>query len=211
MRERPLNFLDGVTEDRTSKLLLASVTELLHQRSMQWSNDQAAVKYYLQLIDSISLWLNRRESVRWALFVGAPGSGKSIMAKAISNLFDFAVQQKGISFKWRGWCAFPRVLFLRASTVSADALADDSPWCLHPWVIIDDLGEESVNFRYFGNEIFPMVEILSRRYELQLTTIITSNLTAEEIKSRYGARMWSRCLEMVELFNFGSFDFRLPR
>ena len=77
----------------------------------------------------------------------------------------------------------------------------------------DDLGSEQ-NLQYFGNECNVMAEILLSRYDLfvsqNMTTHITTNLSASEIEDFYGNRLRSRMREMVNLvsFNKGTNDKR---
>lgn len=70
----------------------------------------------------------------------------------------------------------------------------------------DDLGLEMTG-RHFGQECNVMGEILLSRYELfqktGIRTHATTNLNAQEIGERYGARVRSR---MRQLFNLVAFD-----
>jgi len=69
----------------------------------------------------------------------------------------------------------------------------------------DDLGIEQ-NLKYFGNECNVMAEVLLSRYDLfisqNMTTHITTNLSASEIEDFYGNRLRSRMREMVNLISF---------
>ncbi|MDO1501674.1 ATPase [Winogradskyella maritima] len=79
---------------------------------------------------------------------------------------------------------------------------DSSPICF------DDLGVEPIG-RHYGKDCNVMGEVLLSRYELYLKTKSkiktygTTNLNAEELEERYGARVRSR---MRELFNLIAFD-----
>ena len=54
-------------------------------------------------------------------------------------------------------------------------------------LVLDDLGTEAL---VYGQESLPF--ILYRRYERNLPTIITTNLTREGIQARYGERIADR-------------------
>lgn len=60
--------------------------------------------------------------------------------------------------------------------------------------------------RYFGDQINVMGEILLSRYDLYISqgirTHATTNLNAEELEKRYGARVRSRLREMFNLIAF---------
>ncbi|MFY7963936.1 MAG: hypothetical protein ACOVO1_03475 [Chitinophagaceae bacterium] len=70
----------------------------------------------------------------------------------------------------------------------------------------DDLGVEN-SLKYYGNECNVMAEILLSRYDLftthNLTTHLTTNLSASEIENTYGNRVRSR---MRTMFNLIAFD-----
>lgn len=74
-------------------------------------------------------------------------------------------------------------------------------------ICFDDLGIEPP-MRYFGDQINVMGEILLSRYDLYVSqgirTHATTNLNAEELENRYGARVRSRLREMFNLIAFES-------
>ena len=71
------------------------------------------------------------------------------------------------------------------------------PYCF------DDLGTEP-DKKYYGNDVNVMLDILLRRYEKGDFTFthVTTNLSAEELKARYGNRLTSRFKEMFNFINF---------
>lgn len=69
----------------------------------------------------------------------------------------------------------------------------------------DDLGTEPAVTKYYGTDKAAMTEVLLNRYDFRMPyncTHITTNLSAEEIKQRYGTRVVDR---MREMFNFIEF------
>jgi hypothetical protein len=69
----------------------------------------------------------------------------------------------------------------------------------------DDLGTES-NSKHFGKEKNMMAEIILNRYDRKLpyvSTHITTNLTAADIKEQYGTRVTDRLKEMMNIITFG--------
>jgi DNA replication protein DnaC len=73
-------------------------------------------------------------------------------------------------------------------------------------ICFDDLGQEPTSLKSYGNEVFVMEKILTERYKKFINghciTHITSNLTASELKERYGIRVFDRCKEMFEFIHF---------
>lgn len=76
--------------------------------------------------------------------------------------------------------------------------------CKRPLLGIDDLGTEILTVKDYGNDITPMVELLTQRYNSRLFTVITTNLTTterdgrkvDEIAERYGERVADRLSEL---------------
>lgn len=66
------------------------------------------------------------------------------------------------------------------------------------FLIIDDMGTEPVSVKLYGNEFFPIIEILQYRYAAMLPTIITTNLGLSTISNLYGQRISDRLGEMCE-------------
>ena len=62
---------------------------------------------------------------------------------------------------------------------------------------IDDLGIEPVEVMDYGNIMTPVIDLLTKRYEAQLFTIVTTNLDPKDIRKRYGDRIADRLNEMM--------------
>lgn len=70
----------------------------------------------------------------------------------------------------------------------------------------DDLGTES-NGKFYGKEKNVMTEILLNRYDSGLpfiSTHVTTNLTADNIKQQYGSRVTDRIRQMFNVIEFGA-------
>ena len=77
-------------------------------------------------------------------------------------------------------------------------------------VAIDDLGCEPLEIQSYGNIYTPIIDLLTHRYDRQLFTMITTNLTPQEIRPRYGDRIADRLNEMVRNIVFKNKSFRTP-
>lgn len=107
----------------------------------------------------------------------------------------------------------PNERIYRRSALAISAEAKDSPDGFKETIrskllFIDDLGEEPAVVKNYGNEISPIVELLYYRYDRQLFTVITTNLTEQEISSRYGVRIEDRFAEMFDRIYFNNPSFR---
>jgi len=76
---------------------------------------------------------------------------------------------------------------------------------------IDDLGTEPLVVKNYGNDVSPIVELLSKRYNHRRFTIITTNLTVkkgengvdvDELQEVYGDRTFDRIKEMFNEMNY---------
>lgn len=70
-------------------------------------------------------------------------------------------------------------------------------------LVIDDLGTETAETVVYGQRSNPLAELLEARYRLSFLrdrtrTLVSTNLTDEEIKSRYGYRVYDRAAEMMQ-------------
>lgn len=65
-------------------------------------------------------------------------------------------------------------------------------------MIIDDLGVEPREVMEFGNVYAPLIDLVTARYEEQLYTIFTTNLTPVQLEEKYGNRIVDRLNEMIE-------------
>lgn len=134
-------------------------------------------------------------SPRGLMFFGGPGTGKTTLCRIIGKLMQKTVWQiPSVSMAWSrdGWDA-------------VEAFEKNE------LVILDDLGSES-DTKHFG-ESGVMTQLLSRRYERfvrsGVPTILTTNLIADGIVSRYGERIVSRFSEMFNVIAMDGEDRRM--
>lgn len=78
-------------------------------------------------------------------------------------------------------------------------------------LIIDDLGTEPDGQTVYGTKKDVMVDAILRRYEVfpRWKTHFTSNLSKDEIRVRYGERVWSRLNEMCTFVTLAGVDRRM--
>ena len=73
---------------------------------------------------------------------------------------------------------------------------------------IDDMGKEPAEIMNYGNVLNPVIDIIEHRYQHQLFTAITTNLTGNQIREKYGARIADRFNEMLEVIVFQDISYR---
>lgn len=150
-----------------------------------------------------STWLVSTTKPGLMLF-GKVGNGKSTLARAIGRLIELVYASDGFR---------DRKVLQSVSALELAALAKDNPLKFQELknselLAIDDVGVEPSIVKSWGNEISPFTEIIYYRYEKQLFTILTSNLTVYDIGGRYGPRVADRFTEMFDFMAFNGDSYR---
>ncbi len=134
------------------------------------------------------------------LLQGAVGTGKTTLAEALYHLYYvvdasickiyapkliecFELQMAGVSHAYEEYKTTKRLY-------------------------IDELGSESPRSYIYGTEYTPIQNLITYRYNRQLPTIITTNLTDSMITQRYGERIADRFNEMCSVLYFSGPSFR---
>jgi len=71
-----------------------------------------------------------------------------------------------------------------------------------------NIGTDPREIIEYGNVLSPIIDLISYRYEHQLPTIITSNLTPQQISEVYGKRIGDRLKETTEIVPFLNGSYR---
>ncbi|MBE5732210.1 MAG: AAA family ATPase [Clostridiales bacterium] len=128
---------------------------------------------------------NKKKNV---MLLGKPGTGKTFLASCIAN----TIMQRGFSVMFlTAFEAVERMLKYH-TTFDATKFSYLAPMLDCDVLIIDDLGSESM-FKNVTVEYF--FHVINERRLANKTTVITSNLTVDEIGIRYGERTASRLFD----------------
>jgi len=169
-------------------------------------------------IDQIIKWLRNDDPILKAnkgiLLRGGVGSGKTTLFKALRELINRIVfYDFSIPYEFREYSSTlpKRFNITTAAKISSDfaidgfAILDNNitgrkTYTTMDYVrgtlLIDDFGSEQIPSHY-GSVVNIIGEIITRRYEANALTYLTSNLSIEEIKTVYGMRVYDRLREMV--------------
>lgn len=138
------------------------------------------------------------------LLCGGTGLGKTHLSTAIAG----EVVQKGFDVLYESapnlLSAFEAERFGRSLTAS---VADTSRYLTCDLLVIDDLGAEMSNSFTVG----VLYNLLNTRIVSRRPTVISTNLTLEEIRSRYTDRIASRLLGEYNVMRFEGRDIRLQK
>ena len=143
------------------------------------------------------------------LLYGTPGTGKTTFMRAMWMVINFLyrneIDGKNMSTN-----------FVKASELGEVLKRDKDGYkalksvtCL----FIDDLGfnGESEMVNDYGVKARPIEDIIEYRYDRQLMTVCTTNLTAGEIRTKYGERIYSRICESFSMVAVAGTDYRQLR
>lgn len=154
-------------------------------------------------IQAIAHWLRIRPTIG-LLICGMPGNGKSTMLKAVTTLVNSLRPTDPIGNN------------LQIRSVGArdivEAAAKDGllykQYSSTAMLAIDDIGTEPTEIIDYGNILTPLVDLLYKRYDEQLFTIITTNLAPKDVREKYNERIADRFNEMMTKIVFRNPSFR---
>ena len=190
-------------EDAYACLLAATETEVVFRHRTFCTNEDLENQLH-----EMTHWLTSPSSHFGILLCGGCGNGKSTMLKAFQQLLNSLhipkpdndgtygiqiVDAKYIAHLCKNNHEAYRKL------ISVDMLG------------IDDLGTEPSEVMDYGNVYTPVIDLLTKRYEEQLFTIITTNLTPQQIRDHYGDRIADRLNEMVQKIVFSNGTYRTDK
>lgn len=161
-----------------------------------------------QQLTQLAQFLTSPDGKFGVILCGGCGNGKTTIMSAFQNLLNYlAIPIPGsspsdtygiviVDAKYINWlCKTDYKEFLNL--------------CSKNMVGIDDLGIEPREIQDFGNVSTPVIDFLTKRYERQLFTFITSNLTPKEFREKYGNRIADRLNEMMEKIVFTNGTYRI--
>ena len=190
-------------EDAYACLLAATETEVVFRHRTFCTNEDLENQLH-----EMTHWLTSPSSHFGILLCGGCGNGKTTMLKAFQQLLNSLhipkpdndgtygiqiVDAKYIAHLCKNNHEAYRKL------ISVDMLG------------IDDLGTEPSEVMDYGNVYTPVIDLLTKRYEEQLFTIITTNLTPQQIRDHYGDRIADRLNEMVQKIVFSNGTYRTDK
>ncbi len=203
LQQRPITkrFNLPVTREQGNDLLKAFVMAEVARRQMVFIEN----KFLDRQIGLMAEWLTTSDHRFCALLFGQSGNGKSTLVKALQKL----ISRLDIKDEY-GQTIGLRIIDARdIAWMCRDKHEEWRALTNRNMLAIDDLGTEPVEVKYYGNQMNPVIDLLYKRYDEQLFTVITTNLTPNGIKERYGDRIIDRFREMCFHIDFENKSYRI--
>ncbi|MCF0120550.1 MAG: ATP-binding protein [Oscillospiraceae bacterium] len=165
-------------------------------RGMDYKPNADTAEIFRQTADALT---GRKNGL---FLCGKVGNGKTTLLHALQNAMNW-LTEKGCYDNGRN----SGLVIVSAKSITERNWLDTARTeCA---LGIDDLGCEAVEQQSYGNISTPIINLIEHRYENRLYTVITSNLTAADIKGRYGERVGDRMREQYGIVAFrGEKSFR---
>lgn len=180
-------------------LLAATMAEVEFRHRCFNENDDAKAQ-----LRQMANWITSGSSKFGILLCGECGNGKSTLLKALQQLLNYLSIPNPNGHDNMG-------MYVTDAKFVAYLARTDYPAFLRltqqDMLGVDDLGTEPLEVMDYGNVVTPVIDLLTKRYDEQLFTVITTNLTPKQIREHYGDRIADRLNEMVEkiVFNNGTY------
>lgn len=182
--------------DKTTQYLFAAYRSEVAKRGGQPQFDE----YTKRAIVDVSRWAVQHTKPGLMLR-GYVGVGKTTMLHALATLFD-VVEKKTLKI----------IDARRIATLAKDDKAGFEELTKCHMLGIDDLGTEPLTVKSYGNEMSPVNELLTERYNRRLFTVVTTNLTkkavdgseVDELQEVYGDRLFDRFKEMFNVVSYAA-------
>lgn len=162
-------------------------------------------EYFDEQLNLIANYLTGGSKKFGLMFCGLCGNGKTTWAKALQLLVSGLNLKNPIN---NLYYVFP---LCNAKDLALRSKGNYNDWrnvMRYQFMIVDDLGTEPREVMEFGNVYTPLIDLITTRYEEQLYTIFTTNLTPAQLEEKYGKRIVDRLNEMVEKVVFENESYR---
>ena len=190
-------------EDAYACLLAATETEVVFRHRTFCTNEDLENQLH-----EMTHWLTSPSSHFGILLCGGCGNGKSTMLKAFQQLLNSLHIPKPDNDGTYG------IQIVDAKYIAHLCKNNHEAYrkliCVD-MLGIDDLGTEPSEVMDYGNVYTPVIDLLTKRYDEQLFTIITTNLTPQQVREHYGDRIADRLNEMVKKIVFSNGTYRTDK
>lgn len=151
-----------------------------------------------ELCQRVTKWLYGERKFNSLLIQGGVGTGKTTLFKA---LIDTKVILDEQEFK-HNLTNFTRAVRLNDENLLPEGLIDF--YAERKGLVIDDMGSEEPVVKSWGREYRPMERILKRRSDDKLPTIVTTNLSLEQVRVQYNSDRLADVLAQYDILTLNN-------
>ena len=195
-RTMTARFRLPMNEDKVYELLLAAVITEVRFRYRKFVFNE----FIDDQLRQMAKWLTTVTPKFGIVLCGGCGNGKTTMLKALQNLINRLQIRKPKATAGSLYGAYYGLQIVDALQIAQLCKTNHTKYlelAQDDMLAIDDLGTEPVEIMDYGNIMTPVIDLLTKRYEAQLFTIVTTNLDPKDIRKRYGDRIADRLNEMM--------------
>lgn len=157
-------------------------------------------------VRTVAQWLSDPNEKPSLLLMGYTGNGKTTMARAIGRMIEALTEEENgrqARKRLNLYTTKEIISMMRHKYALYEELA-----LFDGILVIDDLGAEPKDLTHYGSPCTPIEDLISKRYDRRLMTIITTNATAHELSTHYGERMYDRLKGMCKTITYENDSFR---
>lgn len=149
-------------------------------------------------VEMFARWMFAKDEHIFLYICGLNGTGKSTLVKAFQRVVnDMTFLDKGLSYE------AARVCRLKAEEINERGRGNDKKALeevkVAPFLIIDEFAKEDSKVKDFGNEVTPVKDVVSDRYEKRRPTVFVSNAPVNVAANFYGIDIKDRFMEVLQL------------
>nr|DAM56651.1 MAG TPA: replicative helicase [Caudoviricetes sp.]DAX30820.1 MAG TPA: replicative helicase [Caudoviricetes sp.] len=187
-----------MTTEQANDLLIAAYQAEVQNRHREYIDDEVTKDN----IKSVAKCLTADNPKFGIMLCGTCGNGKTTLLLAFQNALNYL--SDGRYFEER-----KGIRIIDAKDIASLMKGDNTRAIRETEMLgIEDMGREATEVMDYGNLYSPMIDLLEYRYNNQLFTFITTNLTGKEVRAKYGDRIADRFNEMLEVVIFKNSTYR---
>lgn len=193
-----------MTKEQAVQLMIAAYEAEVEFRHGTCRLDENTTKS----INSLAECLTKQSPKFGLMFCGTCGNGKTTMLFALRSAISYLARAGYIQTDNSTESSSLLVVDAKDIVSYAREPNEMKKLAARRMLAIEDLGKEAAEVLDYGNVINPAVDLLEKRYDNQLFTVITTNLRAREIREKYGDRIADRFNEMLDVIIFKGNSYR---
>lgn len=200
MSTRP-RFKFPCTTEQSVAILTAAYKAVVEYRHRDFIEDEFVTANILRLAQ----FLTADDAKFGVMMCGVCGNGKTTLLYGLQSAINWMADQNAFEGEERKGI---RIVDAREVAHAAKDYKTFQNLKSADMLALEDVGTEAAEVLDYGNILNPVMDLLEYRYNHQLFTAITTNLTPKEIRSRYGDRIADRFNEMLEVIVFENKSYR---